>query len=59
MQYMDLPCSDIWYADNPVKVLNECLSLLVIRVRNKNKLGLMINAGVLMTSSRKLSSVDP
>ena len=42
----DMPRRNIWLADNPVKVLNEHLSLLVgryvptkvIRVRNKDKL---------------------
>ena len=42
----DLPCRNIWLADNPVEVLNEHLSLLVIRyvptkvirVCNKDKL---------------------
>ena len=41
----DLPCRNIWLADNPVEVLNDRLSLLVgryvptkvIRVRNKDK----------------------
>ena len=41
----DLPWRDIWFADNPVEVLNEHLSLLVghyvstkvIRVHNKDK----------------------
>ena len=41
----ELPCHNIWLSDNPVRVLNEHLSLLVgsylpikvIRVRNKDK----------------------
>ena len=41
----DLPWRNIWFADNPVEVLNEDMSLLVgryvptkvIRVRNKDK----------------------
>ena len=41
----DLPLRNIWFAENPVEVLNEHLSLLVgryaqtnvIRVRNKDK----------------------
>ena len=58
----DLPCRNIWSADNPVEVLNEHFLLLVgrfvptkvIRVSNKDKLGLMINAGMLLASSRRL-----
>ena len=58
----DPPWRDIWLADNPVEVLNEHLSLLVgryvptkvIRVRKKDSLGLMINAGILLASSRRL-----
>ena len=45
-----------------MEVLNEHLSLLVgryvptkvIRVRNKDKLGLMMNAGMLLASNRRL-----
>ena len=58
----DLPWRNIWYSDNPVKVLNEHLSLLVgryvptkiIRVRKRISLGPMINAEVLSTSSSRL-----
>ena len=58
----DLPWRNIWSADNPVDVLNEHLLLLVlrfvptkvIRVRNKINIGLMINAGMLLASSRRL-----
>ena len=52
----DLPWRNISSADNPVEVLNEHLSLLVrssvcvTRIR----LGLMINAGMYVASSRKL-----
>ena len=61
------PRSNIWLSDNPVEVLNEHLSLLVgryvptkvIRVRNKYKLGLMINAGMLLASSKRLIFVGP
>ena len=58
----DPPWCNIWFADNPVEVLNEHLLLLVgrsvptkiIHVRNKDKLGLMSNAGMLLASSRRL-----
>ena len=58
----DLPWHNVWSADNPVEVLNEHLFLLVGRfvptkiicVLNKDSLGLMINAGTLLASSRKL-----
>ena len=48
----------IWLADNPVKVLNEHLSLLVgprspVCV-TRISLGLMINAGMILASSRRL-----
>ena len=33
----DLPCCNIWSADNPVNVLNKHLLLLVIRVHKKDK----------------------
>ena len=54
-------------SDNPVEVLSEHLSLLVgryvptkmIRVRNKDSLGSMINADVLSTSSRRLIFSGP
>ena len=57
-----LPWRNIWLADNPVQVFNEHLSLLVgcyvptkdIRVRNKISLSLMINAGMILASSRRL-----
>ena len=59
---MEYSRRNIWLADNPVEVLNEHLSLLVIRylptkvirVGIKDKLGLMINAGILFASSRRL-----
>ena len=58
----DLPWRNIWSADNPVEVLTKHLLLLVgryvptkvNRVRNKDKTGLMINAGVLLAISRML-----
>ena len=58
----DLPWSNIWSADNPVEVFNEHLLLLIgrfvptkiIRVRTKINLGLMINAGMFLSSSRRL-----
>ena len=58
---LDLPWHNIWLADNHVGVLNEHLSLLVaryvptkvFRVRNKDKPCLMINAGMLLASSRR------
>ena len=55
----DLPWRNIWSADNPVEDLNENLllpddqprsSVCVARIR----LGLMINAGMLLASSRRL-----
>ena len=56
----------VWSADNPVERLNVHLSLLVerfdpskvIRVRNKDNLGLMMTAGLHSTSSRGPSPVD-
>ena len=59
----ELPCHNICLSDNPVEVLNEHLSLLVgryvptevISVRNNMiSIGLMINAGMLLASSRRL-----
>ena len=58
----DLPWRSIWFADNPVEVLNNYLSLLVgryvptkvIRVHNRISLGLMNNAIVLLASSSLL-----
>ena len=58
----DLPCRNILLADNPAAVLNKHLSLLVrryvptkvIRVVNRISLGLMINIGKLLASSRRL-----
>ena len=58
----ELPRRNIWVSDNPVEVLNEHLSLLVgryvptkvIRVHNKETLGSMINACMLLASSRRL-----
>ena len=63
----DLPWHNIWLADNPVEVLNEHLSLLVVRyvptkvicVLFKDELGLMINAGMLLASSRRLIFSGP
>ena len=57
----DLPWRIIWLADKHVEFLNEHLSLQVggyvptkvIRVRSTISLGLMINAGMLLTSSRR------
>ena len=58
----ELPWRNIWLSDNPLQVLSEHLSLLVdvmyqprssLCVTRKN-LGLMINAGRLLVSSRKL-----
>ena len=57
-----LPWHKIWSDDNLVEVLHEHLLLLVgclistyvISVRNKDKLGLMINAGMLLASNRRL-----
>ena len=64
---LDLPWRNIWSADNPVEVMNEHLLLLVgcfvptnvILLCNKLaptriSLGLMINAGMLLASSRRL-----
>ena len=60
---MGMPWRNICLSDNLVEVLNEHLSLLVgrylptkvIRVHNKYiSLVLMINAGMLMASSRRL-----
>ena len=58
----DLPWPNIWLADNPVEVLNEYLSLLVGRyvptkvicVCNRISLWLMIKAGMLLSSNRRL-----
>ena len=58
----DLPWRNIFSADSPVEVLNEHLLLLVvrfvltkvIRVRNMDKPFFMINAGMLLASSRML-----
>ena len=59
----DLPWRNIWLSDKPVEVLNEhILSLLVgrfvptkiIRVHNKDRPDLMINAGMLLASSLRL-----
>ena len=55
-----LPWRSIWSADNPVERLNAHLSLLVerfvpskvIRVRNKDNLGLLMTAGLHSRSSR-------
>ena len=63
----DLPCRNIWYADNPVEVLNAHLLLLVgrfvptkvISVSKRLNLGLMINAGMLLASSRRLIFSGP
>ena len=57
----ELSWRNIWLSDNPVEVLNKHLSLLVGRylptkvicVRNKDNLRLMINAGMLLASSRR------
>ena len=64
----ELPRHNIWLANNPAEVLNEHQSLLVgryvmyqprsfVRV-TRISLGLMINGGMLLASSRRLSSVD-
>ena len=56
----DLPWHNIWTADNPVEVLNEHLLLLVGHLTKASvcstriSLGLMIDAGVLLASSRRL-----
>ena len=60
----ELPCHNIWLSDNAVEVLNEHLSLLVGRyVPSKQghpcakqgiRLGLMLNEGMLLASSRRL-----
>ena len=58
----DLPWRNIWLSGKPVEVLNEHLSLLVGRyVPTKSSecvtrivLGLMINAGTLLASDRRL-----
>ena len=60
----ELPCCNVYLSDNPVEVLNKHHSLLVGRyvptkviyicVRNKDKPGLMINAVMLLASSRRL-----
>ena len=63
----DLHWCNIWLADNPVEVLNEHLSLLVIRcVPTKSSVcvtricvGLMINASILLASSRRLMFGGP
>ena len=61
----ELPWRNILLSDNTVKVLNEHLSLLVghyvptkvIRVRNKDKP--WFDAGILLTSSRRLIFGEP
>ena len=58
----ELPWRNIWLSDNPFEVLNEDLSLLVGRyvptkvicVQNKDKPWLMISAGMLLVSNRRL-----
>ena len=58
----NLPWCNIWNVDNPVEVLNEHLLLLVGRFvpskvnrgATRTSLGLMINAGMLLASSRRL-----
>ena len=54
----DLPWRNIWLADNPVEDLSEHLSMLVGRYvptkENDKTIGLMINAGMHFTSSRRL-----
>ena len=57
-----LVVSNIYLSDNPIEVLNEHLYQLVrryvptkiIRVRDKDKKWVMINAGMLLASSRRL-----
>ena len=63
----DLPFRNIWFANNPVVVLNEHISLLVDIVYQpmssvcvtRISLGLMINAGMLWASSRRLIFSGP
>ena len=60
----DLPWCNIWSTDKPVGVLNEHLLLLVgrfvptkvSRERNKTRIsiGLMINAGMILATSRRI-----
>ena len=58
----ELPWGNIWLSDNLVEVLNQHLSLLVGRYvptkvivcETRIRLGLMINAGTLLASSRRL-----
>ena len=58
----DLPWLNIWLAVNPAEILNKHLSLLVGRYiptkvnqfETRISLGLMINAGMLLASSRRL-----
>ena len=58
----ELPWRNIWLSDNPVEVLNEHLPLLVgrnvptkvIRCVTRTTLGLTINAGMLLASSRSV-----
>ena len=58
----DLPWHYIWHDDNPLEVLNENLSLLVgryvptkvTRVSTNGKPGSMMNAAMLLASSRRL-----
>ena len=58
----DLPWRNIWLTDNPVEVLNEHLSCwldIMYQPRSsvcvtRISLGLMINAGMLLASSRRL-----
>ena len=56
---IEVPRSKIWFADNPVEVLNEYMSLLVgryvptrvIRIATRIRFSLMINVDVLLASS--------
>ena len=58
----ELPWRSIWLSDNPIEVSNEHLFLLVGRMYQPRSsvcvtwinLGLMINAGMLFASSKKL-----
>ena len=60
-------CPGVTSDDNPVEVLNELLMLLVrrfiptkvIHVRNKDSLGLMINAFMISASSRRIIFREP
>ena len=59
---LDLPWRNIWSADNPVEVLKEhllCWLDVLFQPRSSMyatsiNLGLMINAGILLASSRRL-----